>query len=75
MTARSRRFFWRHIIRDRERPSVDNCNKLMFSPSVFVIVEALPERGKSSLDLACVSVVVCTVNTVHVPGFAVQSAC
>jgi hypothetical protein len=75
MTGRSRRFFWWHIIRSREPPAIDNCNKLVFGPSVFVIVEALPERGKSSLDLVCVRLVVRTVSTVHVPGYAVQSAC
>lgn len=75
MISRSRRFFWWDMIRSWEWETIDDCNELMFGPSVFVIVEPLPERGKSSLDLACVRVVVRTVSTVHVPGVAVQSAC
>jgi len=54
MVARSGRLFGWYLVWSREGSSVDDGYELVLCPGVFVVVEALPERSQSSLDLACV---------------------
>jgi hypothetical protein len=52
----SRLLFWGYRVGGRKRAAIDDGYELVLRPSVFVVVEALPERRKSSLDLGRVRV-------------------
>jgi hypothetical protein len=58
MVAWPRRLFWRDVIGRGEGAAVDDGHELVFCPSVFVVVEALPEGCESSLNLRGVRAVV-----------------
>jgi hypothetical protein len=58
MVARARRFFWGNVVGSGQRAAVDDGHELVFGPSVFVVVEALPEGGEPSLNLPGVRFVV-----------------
>lgn len=56
MVGRSRRLFWRDLVRSRKRETVRNGHELVLSPSIGVVVKALPERSQTPLNLAHVNV-------------------
>jgi hypothetical protein len=58
MVARPRRLFWGNVVGRRQGPAVDNGHELVFGPSVFVVVEALPEGREPALNLPGVRFVV-----------------
>lgn len=58
MAARPRRLFRWDVIWRGERLAVDDSYELVFRPGIFEVIQALPKRCESSLNLACVRFVV-----------------
>lgn len=56
MVGRSRRLFWRDLVRSRKRETVRNGHELVLSPGIRVVVKALPEWSQTPLNLAHVNV-------------------
>lgn len=56
MVNRSRRLFWRDLVRSRKRETVRNGHELVLGPSIGVVVKTLPERSQTPLNLAHVNI-------------------
>lgn len=61
----SRRLFWGYLVGGRKRAAIDDGYELVLRPGVFMIVETLPERRKSSLDLGRVRFEVKSARNTH----------
>jgi hypothetical protein len=56
VVSRSRRLFWRNLVRSRKRETVRNGHELVLGPSIGVVVKTLPERSQTPLNLAHVNI-------------------
>lgn len=55
VVGRTGRLFWRNLIWSGQWKTIRDGHKLVFGPSIGVVVKALPEGSQASLDLMYVS--------------------
>jgi hypothetical protein len=55
VVVRSRRLFRRDLVGGGQWKTAHDGNELVFGPGILVVIETLPKRSQSSLNLACVN--------------------